>query len=469
MDPITKMTQEYMKLWRRFRQSGKFRLFRIDTDPSMHQDLWRLFRAVEMAPDNRSPYLMFDGPFANPAEFYRAAVTKFVADYNLLREGLGKDGVSIRELQLPPETEAGPEEWFVRVVHAMWDQVKSQFEYLMIIFLPERIGAKTEWPRTIERLLLLFSSSSVRVAAADTPDAMLAELCTRLGNETLAGRFFIPSSIVQEYLFKIAAGGWEAISGNNDTPAKPTAKPAAAAASTRAPGTGEAAPAAVPGKILPHDEAARLRTCMAKAATASAERKTEDAIQALREARAICQGNELPTHEAIILIAIANSFLARKETEPALVNYEEAIASAAQAPAPVVVMQARLGMAAALFHAENYRRAAESYEQAAEDALAAESEIMHIEALRMAGTCHNIQGRIDDAVRCWSQALGVGPTIYPPEINASTINQVGQELVNLCEKRGLIDQAKSVKQQINAIKQQALSNGKRVSDAPAAS
>jgi tetratricopeptide (TPR) repeat protein len=469
MDPITQMSQDFMKSWYRFRQSGNAHLFRIDTDPSMRQDLWRLFRAIEMAPDNRSPYLIFDGPFANRTDFYRAVVKKFASDYGLLREGLRKDGVDIGELQLPPEGQSEPEEWFARLVHAIWDQVRSQFEYLMIIFLPEKIGAKAEWPRTIERLLQLFSSSKVRIAAADSPDAMLANLCATLGNQALAGRFFIPSNVLQQYLFKVAAGGWAAISGDGVTTAKPVAKSRAAASAAPVAGAGEAAPAAAPTKILSLDDAARLRTWMAKAATASAERKTQDAIRALHEARAICKGNELTTHEAIVLMAIGNSFLAGNETDQALAHYEEAIAIAARAPAPAVVMQARLGMASTLFHAENYHRAAEIYGHAAEDALAAESEIMRIEALRMAGTCHNLQGRTNDAVRCWSQALGVGRNISPPEINASTISQVGHDLVKLCERQGLIEQAKSIKQQVDKIKQRALSNGKEISDAPDAS
>jgi tetratricopeptide (TPR) repeat protein len=151
-------------------------------------------------------------------------------------------------------------------------------------------------------------------------------------------------------------------------------------------------------------------------------------------------------------MAIANSFLAEHEIDSAVGHYEQAIAIAKQAPAPVVVMQARLGVASALFHAQRYDRASEGYEQAAEDALAAESEIMHIEALRMAGTCHNIQGKTDEAARCWSQALGIGNKISKLEINSSTIGQVGEELCQLCEKRGLTVQAKSVKKQIDAMK-----------------
>jgi hypothetical protein len=457
MDPITRMAQEFMKSWLHFRQSGKARLFRIDTDPSMHQDLWRLFRAIEMAPDNRSPYLMFNGSFTNRRDFYRGAVKKFAADYEFLREGFGKDGICIRELKVPAEDQADPEEWFVRVVNAMWDRVSSQFEYLLIIFLPNKIGTKVDWPKTLERLVALFSSSNVRIAAADTSDAMLATLCARLGKQTLGGRFFVPSSVIQEYLFKVAAGGWGAVAGNKNAPTEATTNPVSVGASSRASGPAEAAP--VPGRILPPNEAARLRICMAKAATAAAEQRMEDGIRALREAQAICKANELATHEAIMLMAIGNSLLARKEIDQALIPYQEAIVIAERVPAPVVAMQARLGMAAALFHAGSYDRAAPAYEQAAEAALSAESEMMRIEALRMAGTCHSAQGRFDDAVRCWSHALEAGVHTRPPEVNVGTLSQVGQDLVKLYETRGLAAQARSVRQQIDAIRQGAPSDG----------
>jgi tetratricopeptide (TPR) repeat protein len=455
MDPITKMSQEFMRIWHRFRQSAKVRLFRIDTDPSMHQDLWRLFRAIEMAPDNRSPYLMFNSPFVNRTDFYRAAIEKLMADYALLREGLAKDGVHISELNPPPEPEGEPEEKFALAVLAMWENVKAQFEYLMIIFLPERIEATAEWPGTIEQLLLLFSSSQVRLAVADTPAAMLADLCDRLNKKTLAGRFFISSSALQEYLFKIAAGGWGALSGNQPPKSQGAARQAAtASAGTVTNGLAETVGSAA--KILPPEEAARLRTCMAKAAVASAERKTEDAVATLREARMICNRNGLTVHEAILLMAIANTFLAGERKDEALAHYEESIVTATRAPAPVVVMQARIGLASTLFHGQSYDRAAEAYEQAARDAVAAESEVMGIEALRMAGTSHNIQGRINDAIRCWNQALGVGGNISLAEINTSTISQVGREFVDLCQRHGLTGQAQSITQQIETIKQQAL-------------
>ena len=133
-----------------------------------------------------------------------------------------------------------------------------------------------------------------------------------------------------------------------------------------------------------------------------------------------------------------------------------------------MVTQARVGLASTLFHAQNYDRAAHEYEQAAADARAADSEIMHIETLRMAGTCHNVCGRSNDAIRCWSEAVAIGSTISLAEIRASTIDQVGQAFVSLCEKHGMKEQARSVTVQIEAIKQQALLRERHTAEPSAA-
>jgi tetratricopeptide (TPR) repeat protein len=450
MDPITKMAQDFMNNWQRFRQSREARFFRIDTDPSMHRDLWRLFRAIEMAPDNRSPYLIFRTPFVDRTAFYFAAIQKLSEDYALLREGLGKDGVTIDEWH-PAETQGEPEDQFVAALHAMWERVSFQFEYLMIIFLPDRLEAKNDWENTVERLARLLSSSKVRLAVADTPENKLAGLSKTLDKQALSARFFIASSAVQEYLMKVAAGGFAAISGRSQSITKPGVKTAQAGTRAAARGNEKQEPIRSSSETLPADEAALLRTYMAKAAVASAERMTDDALTALQKARAICNRNSLLSHEAILLIATANTYLADNQNDSALAHYRDAIATATQAQALVVVMQARIGLASTLFRGQLYDNAAETYELAARDAAIAETQVMAIEALRMAGTCHNLQGRPGEAARCWDCALTFAKDMPPAEVNASTIHQVGEEIIRLCNSRGLPDQAASVARQIEEI------------------
>jgi tetratricopeptide (TPR) repeat protein len=457
MDPITKMAQEFMGSWLRFRQTGKVRLFRIDTDPSMHHDLGRIFRAIEMSPDNRSPYFIFDTPFLNRHEFFEAAVRKLGSDYALIREGLSNDGVSVGELNFNSERTQDSAATFAQSVESVWNQVKSQFEYLMLIFLPQKIELRKDWATAIEELLLMFRSSKVRIAVADTPERFLAELQDRYGKESMVGKFFISQSTLQEYLLKIAAGGFGALNreGRSDDASVKAHKPAEDASKSLKANGHASAQSPDPAGLSPY-EAARLRTCMAKAAIASAEGKVEASLEALRDGRTICQRNGLLTHDAILLMAMANTLIAAQRHTQALEYYDEAIAVATRAAAPVVVMQARMGTASVLFRVQNYERAAASYQQAADDATAAESEIMRIEALRMAGTCHNLRGRPDAAAACWNQALGAGTKISLREFDASTIDQIGNEFVAMCEKNGLAEQAKSIKQQIETIRVQAL-------------
>jgi tetratricopeptide (TPR) repeat protein len=470
MDPITRMAEEFMKAWLRFRQSGKASFFRIDTDPSMHADLWRVFRAIEMSPDNRAPYLMFTAPFCDPRQFFEAAVAKLASDYALLREGLAKDGVSINDLVLPPLFGYEPEEWFALVVETIWGHVKSQFEYLMIIFLPERVENKVDFARSIERLVALLSAPNFRIALADFQEPILLDICKKLDRQALSGRFFIPSKTLQEYLLKMAEGGWGALSDDKNASQKPATEPVPEAASSKP--ASDAAKTQVDSsanQILPAGEAQRLRICMAKAATASSEQNTFGAVEALRQAQTICHRNGLATHEAIMLMAIANSFLASQSIDEAVIHYEQAAKIAAEASAPMVVMQARMGCASALFHAQSYDLAAQTYEQAAEAARKAESEVMRIEALRMAGTCHTSHGRFNLAADCWNRALETAGKLPALEVNASTFAEVGEHFAAQCEQQGLAEQAKSVRQQVDLIRRQTALRDKESSEVGVAS
>jgi hypothetical protein len=468
MDPITRLAQEFMESWQRFRRSSKARLFRLVTDPSMHRDLCRIFRAIEMSPDNRSPYFLFDTAFANRSEFFAACAAKLAGDYALIREGLARDGVKVGELTLRAERSDEPEENFARAVEAVWERFKHQFEYLMIIFLPSKIEEQTGWPITIEKVVALLASSRVRIAVADTTDGLLKKLCADRQNFALSGTFFIANEAVQQYLFKVAGSGWKAMSGDsqagtgNERDREETAKSECQRQqSPDASGTGQPAVPQGGRELLSADEAARLRVSMAKAATSSADHKADETITALRDARSICRRNGLATHEAIVMMAIANTFLAEQNDTAALEHYSQAIAIAAQASAPVVVMQARMGAAAVWFRGHEYDRSAQTYELAAKDAGITKSEIMRIEALRMAGTCHNLRNRTEDVVRCWSQALEAASGTTAARPGASTVERVGQAFVDLCTQHGLTEQAKSVAQQVETIKERvaALTSG----------
>jgi tetratricopeptide (TPR) repeat protein len=489
MDPISRMVQEFKNQWLRFRQSEKVRLFRIDTAPQHHHDLIRLLRSVEMSPDNRSPYIVFSAPFRSRAEYYAAATNELKAVYALIREGLAKDGVEVGEPSLALTRWDSPEEFLAKHLAAMWSQVAKQFEYIMVILMPSAIEDKADWPKSVEQLYTLLTPLKVRLAVADGPDGLLVPLFTRFSRRGLTGRFAISDRTLQEYLFKVAAGGWAAVEGGGATavppptanisesvpaaaarlslPPAPTVLPPPATKTVPAkpqptltalpglPATAAVPPANGQPNVLPPDEALRFRTLMAAAASASAEQKPEKALEALHEARDVCRHNGLASHEAIVLMAIGNTHAAMEKAPDAIHYYQSSIAVARQSGAPVVAAQAGLALGSALFRANDFERAAMAYEKAAQDAKACESDILFIETLRMAGTCHNLRQKPDDAMRCWKLALLTSAKLSPAECQFSNWEQVGQAFGELCRQRGLHAQAKSIAQQVEAIKRQA--------------
>jgi tetratricopeptide (TPR) repeat protein len=194
---------------------------------------------------------------------------------------------------------------------------------------------------------------------------------------------------------------------------------------------------------------------MAAAAAASGENKPKQANEAFQEARQVCQQHGLAAEEAIVVMAIGNTHVATNQLDLAIQHYEESVAVARKGDVPVVRAQAGLALGSTLFRKQEYERAGKAYEQAGEDAKDCESDILYIDALRMAGTCHNLRQKPDEAMRCWKDALQTSQHISPAELQLSTWEQVGQAFLELCRKRGLGEQAKSVASQIEALRRQA--------------
>ncbi len=434
MDPISKMAQQFVLAWQRFRRAERVRFFHIETDPSMYRDLGRLLRGLEMAPDNRSPYFIIQSPFVSPEQFCSAAVRKVRSDYGLVRDGFAKDGVALDELGEPePEVPESTEEDLGRVLGHVWERVSGQhIDSLMLILLPTTLQDPEVWAATVDRLIEVLGDSKIRFAAADPTQTSLSELCNRRRKQVLSCRFLVSSETVQSYLLQTAAAA---------APAAP--KSSAAASDTSSEPTG----------YLSQEDAAAFRMMMAKAAKAAAEGNADQAIEALEEARSICRRNGLLTHEAIVVLGIANNYLAAGNSNKAVDAYFESAALAQQAPAESVSLQARLGAGSTLLRMGQYRGAAEVYELAAEDGRAASVQMMRTEALRLAGTCHNLDGRPEDAVRCWREALASSESMTPVELGHSTLEQVGEDFARFYNERGLAEQARSIQEQVARLKQ----------------
>jgi tetratricopeptide (TPR) repeat protein len=448
MDPISRMVRDFTNRWKRFRQDERVILFRIDTAPRMHSDLLRLLRGLEMSPDNHSPYLIVCAAFADRAQFFQAATVQLETDYALLKEGLAKDGVTIAALSPARADARTPEEAYGRRVLAAWEHLsKAPLAGLVVILVPATLGERSGWSSSVERLVRLFSGSKVRLAAADTPEGLLTSLAEKLGRTCFSGAFLVADTTVQEYLMEIAAGGAAAAAGS--------APGRGAAAAVQAPLGPPAPPPPGTPKVLPTEAAAQLRKLMASAAVATAQNNPAAAIAALREARQLCKAVDQQVEEAVVLLAIGNNYLASQQPEQAIRHYEESASVAGEAAAPVVAAQAHMAIGSSLFRGGEYDRAAPAYELAAADSEAGESDLLRIEALRMAGTCHALRERPSDAARCWKLALGTCALTTPAELQASTFDQVATAFIELCKQRGLTEQAKSVAQEVAAIKARA--------------
>jgi len=427
MDPVTIAARSFVDDARRVWRAGRSRVLRAVSSPDERRDIVKALRMMELAPDNRRPFFVYEAPFAEEGAWFDGLRAALLADYATVREGAAEEGVALPEFIPSNEPSLGPSGRAAAAVRRVGALLKGPLEGAVVALVPSHIAAPERWRAAMSGWASAPFPAEVHLALWDPPGGPLATVVP----DEAAARFAVDHDAVFEHLKRLNT----AVSAGPPAPAPPAMTPAQ-----------RAAVEAGIGRKVPSEKAGRrLRQALLEAAQKMGRQDWPAAATHYLTALAVCRDEGLRTEEVMVLVALGGLCAAIGQPERALESYSLAARGATELALWPVVAQAWLGAAGLYLLAGDHRASAGAYEQTAEAARRAENGLVRVEALRLAGEGHTALGDDAAAVRCWSAAVDEGAAAPPAERGASTWRQAATGLLATLERHGLRAQAAHVR------------------------
>ncbi len=333
-------------------------------------------------------FLRLDVPFADPASHGLHVRDAFIAEIEAAEEEMAEVGV---EPWQPPAAGSQPDDVaeLLALMHAFASTYSSLFPRVILVLLPAELPAGPDaWRWWVDRLAQRSLPEFLRVMLFDPATAPLLDEVASANPETVM-----------------------TLSPDLDTPGMldQLARDVG--------GTG-------PGDLF--------RRYFVGMNTSAQRGNLEAALQMADSAAAVAKRQGWPQQVAVVHMAAGSLLLGAGRIEKAMAAFGEsrsaAVASrdAGDAGSDVVVLQARLAEAGALFKAEAYPEAAQAYEDVL--AIAAEhgpeDPLLMLESRRMAALCYEQMGRADGALHHLRGALAEAEGIDPDQRLDTTLPYV---------------------------------------------
>ncbi|AGP41964.1 hypothetical protein [Sorangium cellulosum] len=435
MDPITRASKAFLAEAEAFWRSGRGPLLPVVASPSERVEVAKTLRIQELAPENRRPLFLHEEPFLDPRAYFEGLARAISEGYELIRRGAEEEGVWL-PIFAPDGRRAGeqavlPLERAVLALERAATLLGERLDGVLLALLPGRVECGSGWRDSIAALQRTRFSKRVRIAVWSPPGGPLSGV---LGED--GARFHVDADELVDFLKHLgaASSAGPAIQGP-PLPTEEQQRALEAAAGRRLPSVGAAA---------------RLRAFLLGAGQKTASRDPLGAAEDYRRARELCRAEGLALEESMVLIALGGACLAANAVDLAIEGYRKAAELAEGREAWPVVCQAWLGAGGAYLTAKRYAPAAVAYRASASAATRGRIPLLQIEALRMAGTCSLLDGRREDAVAAWQEAVDAGAALDAPIRCASTFPQVASALVELLQRVGLRLQAAHVRSLLDA-------------------
>jgi hypothetical protein len=328
MDPIKRAILEFTASAEAFWRTRPGRLLPLIAAEDDRQLVVQALRLREHAADNRRPLVVYEAPFVSAETYFPGLADALARHYELVRQGAAEEGV-----ELPPfagDDGTVPSGVLKRAAIAMnraAHLLGEGFDGIVIALVPEHIAGPEAWRDSIAVLAATRWLERVRVAALAPPGGPLSAV---LGSE--GARLNVDSGEVLGFVRQLAA---QESAGPVAALDVPPAAPAPAAAA----GPEDGAPAPGAGE--------RLRVLVLDAAEALAAGRPTEAAAVYREARRLCQAENLPEQEAAMLTGLGGAYLAAQKPRLAADAYRESAGVAEQAEAWPLACQGWLGMGGA--------------------------------------------------------------------------------------------------------------------------
>lgn len=448
MDPITQAIDRFRGAIRSALAKPGTRIIRVACDPADSPVVARALRVEEWHEDNRSPYLLFDNAYASDAESLAPMAAQVRAHYERLAGSFAEDGVQLPPFAAPAWDARDPVGSLAAHMHAFAGGMPAPLSAPVIAWIPTDAKAARAWVDTCFALMHALWATGVKFVLRDDGAGHLARALAAADEAATSVPFRMDEGAILDFFRKL------------------TAPPSAG----RAPGTlpGAAAPDVVPPvrpgprpvtgeelravlakeglpPALAQDEAERLRHLVLSAADALARGDERNAIATQASAAELCMKTGVRIEESLMIMLLGSYCLHFNRLHDAEIAWRRAETVAGDAGAFAQLAQIRLALAHLLLRNQKMEEAAALYEQAAYAACVAGSNLLWIEALRLAGTCHVQRGVEEDAYHCWNSVVRrTAGEVSGPEIENSTFMDVASDLLELLRRHGLDDQARSV-------------------------
>jgi tetratricopeptide (TPR) repeat protein len=455
MDPISVAIAKLRDEFRDFRQDASLRVFRILVDTGNLATIHQAMRLEEWAADNLSPFIVFDGAFT--AEDFTFAGMKQVVPihYGCVREGVEAEGKTLPEFG-PLPNERDPALAFVKTVRRFVELTKDLLAPPFLCWLPSDVSNAAAFELAVTNLLEVGAADFRFVITDDLGRPRLTALAEGLKKAFMTVRFDVKDVDIQDYFKRMmlappskarmpgtppGAAAPDVVPPPRPGPKPPTDEQIRAAA----------AEAGLP-PILTEAQGEQLRRLLFEAAEALGKGDEGGAIEKQTAACQLCADAGTKVEWALMKLLLASYFLQFKRHEPAEANYRESARIAKEAGAHPQSAQASMGLAYLLLQSGRVAEAAAAYEAAAVAAQAGQSVLLFLESKRMAGVCHVRDGRVVDAIRIWTTAVVEGQKAPPGELRASSYLTIGDELLQLLQKRGARRESEHIAKIVDEVK-----------------
>lgn len=391
-------------------------MLRLIVDDADRGELVKALRLAEASHENRRPLVLYEAPFAETDSYFNGLCNRIAEDYESLRKGAAEEGVVLAPFGRSENVGAEHIDPIGRaVLHAerFAALLGERLDGVLVVLIPAWVEGAARWRECIETFAEAPFSQRVRVAVVDRPGGAL-EPVLGVGGARLA----IDRTALSAYAKQLT-------SREHRDPA------------------GASQPVCTKARELAH--------VLLDAADRTRQGDMMGAAERYGRAITLCQAAELTTEEASVRMAHAGACLAAGNAPAALESYSKAAELGERENAFPIVCQARLGAAGVAFAFKRYGHAAMAYEAAAEAARRAELPLLRIEALRMAGTCHVLEGAEENALITWIEAINTGIATTLPIRTASTLAQAAESLRGLLAEVGLVQHAADVASSMQAL------------------
>ena len=426
MDPATIAARAFIDDAERVWRAGKSRVLRATAPEADRGALVKVLRRMEWSPGNRRPLFLYDAPFGDPDAWCEGLGASLRRDYEAVREGARAEGVTLAELAAPVPSRRAAEQ-ATTDARAIATRLKGYLDGATVALVPSEVESREAWRAVASAWARGELPPELRVIVWDPPDGPLAEIIP----DAAAARFALDRDALLAHLARLD----EPSAG----PALPPRRPTLTA-------TQRAEYERTLGRKIPSEDAARsLRRHLLEGAQKVSRQDWTGAAADYRAARSLCAADGLDAEEAGVLLALAGVSASVGDREQALEAYGQAARISVAHARWTVATQAWLGAAALFLALGDAARAAETYEAAADTAGRAQSAVLRIDALRLAGTCHAARGDDAGAIRCWGAAVETGTGTTGAERGVSTFTQAAEALAHALTRQGLVAQATHVR------------------------